>query len=666
MQFSSKLQILFTVAIASVLSGTGRSYIRYPRTPLSTIPELTTTTAVQAAPNAFSSPNNDLVLRALSDSPSGGYAPGNASCPSSLMRSASDVSSGEKEFLKKRHAITDKALVDFLNRASMVDFDVATFMSNYSPTVGIAFSGGGYRAMLSGAGEFKAMDSRTPGSTAVGHLGGLLQSATYVAGLSGGSWLLGSVVINNFTTIEKLQNAGNVWDFRNSILAPEGVLHILDTTVYYNQINQEVTAKRDAGFEVSLTDYWARALSRQFVNFTSGGPGITFSSIADTPGFTDAQMPFPIIVADGRNPGELIISTNATVFEFNPLEFGSFDPTLYAFTPIEFIGTNMSAGVPRVANQCTRGFDNAGFVMGTSSSLFNILINQLDSFGLTGVLKDLIKATLKEISVDNDDIADYSPNPFFGVNPDINPSANTQDLTLVDGGLDGQNVPIHPLIQPPRKVDVIFAMDNSADTVRQNGNLSNWPNGTALVATYERSITGNMGNGTLFPAVPDANTFINLGLNNRPTFFGCDGSNITSDSSRYPPLVVYIPNSPYTFNSNRSTTDMSYSTADRDSMIENGYNIFTRGNATFDANWHACVGCAIVHRQQERTGKPQTAQCKQCFKNYCWDGTRNSTRPNDYNPSALVGVKSAAAPNSRGSSALMGVMAGLVSFCLIC
>src|SRR5205807_5422724 len=134
-------------------------------------------------------------------------------------------------------------------------------------------------------------------------------------------------------------------------------------------------------------------------------------------------------------------------------------------------------------NQCTRGFDNAGFVMGTSSSLFNILITQLDSTGLTGILRDLIKSTLTEISADNDDIADYSPNPFFGVNPDINPSANTQDLTLVDGGLDGQNIPLHPLIQPNRKVDVIFAMDNSADTVRKNGQPNNWPNGTAIITT---------------------------------------------------------------------------------------------------------------------------------------------------------------------------------------
>lgn len=302
-----------------------------------------------------------VVRRALSNSPTGGYAPGNVSCPSTpLIRNANDISDNEKAFVAKRHAVTNKALTDFLNRAAMVDFDVRAFMQSYSPTIGIAFSGGGYRALLNGGGEFAAFDSRTPGSLAAGHVGGLLQSATYVAGLSGGSWLLGSVVINNFTTVQALQRSGDVWDFTNNILAPEGELHIVDTTRYYNDLHDEVTAKEQAGFDVSLTDYWSRALSRQFVNFTNGGPGITYSSIAKTNDFVNGDMPFPIIVADGRNPGELLISSNATVFEFNPFEFGSFDPTLFAFTPMEFLGTNMTGGIPNQKNICVRGFDNVG------------------------------------------------------------------------------------------------------------------------------------------------------------------------------------------------------------------------------------------------------------------------------------------------------------------
>ena len=142
---------------------------------------------------------------------------------------------------------------------------------------------------------------------------------------------------------------------------------------------------------------------------------------------------------------------------------------------------------------------------------------------------------LQSLSDDDEDIASYKPNPFKGYNPmGESLNAGSDALTLVDGGLDLQNIPLHPLIQPNRHVDVIFAVDSSADT-------SNWPNGTALVATYERSLNSSgLANHTAFPSIPSQNTFVNLGLNAHPTFFGCDASN----SSGPTPLVVYIPNAP--------------------------------------------------------------------------------------------------------------------------
>lgn len=52
-----------------------------------------------------------------------------------------------------------------------------------------------------------------------------------------------------------------------------GGLQILSTADYYKNLFDTVTAKDDAGFDVSLTDYWGRALSFQLVNATDGGPG---------------------------------------------------------------------------------------------------------------------------------------------------------------------------------------------------------------------------------------------------------------------------------------------------------------------------------------------------------------------------------------------------------
>ena len=189
--------------------------------------------------------------RALSNSSSGGYAPGAVDCPSGpFLRSAQKISDGEASFVKARHKNTNAALEDFMVRANMTDFDIKNFLNDYSPTIGLAFSGGGYRAMLSGGGAVKAMDARTPGATdrGKGQIGGLLQSATYMAGLSGGSWLVGSVVVNNFTTIGDLQASETLWNLKRSVLFPKN----------FKQIRKEVDSKAAAGFDITLTDYWGR------------------------------------------------------------------------------------------------------------------------------------------------------------------------------------------------------------------------------------------------------------------------------------------------------------------------------------------------------------------------------------------------------------------------
>lgn len=358
-------------------------------------------------------------------------------------------------------------------------------------------------------------------------------------------------------------------------------------------------------------------------NATNGGISYTWSSIAETPDFQDGNYPMPLVVADGRNPGELVVGSNSTVYEFNPWEFGTFDPTIFGFIPLKYLGSKFESGSLPSNESCIGGFDSAGFIIGTSSTLFNQFLLQINTTSLPSVVKNVFTDLLKKFDKAQDDIASYDPNPFYKYNEDSSPYAAQQVLDVVDGGEDGQNVPLHPLIQPERHVDVIFAVDSSADTDYY------WPNGTSLVATYERSLNSSgIGNGTAFPAVPDQNTFVNLGLSTRPSFFGCDSKNQTGPT----PLVVYIPNAPYSYHSNISTFQLSTDDTERDNIILNGYEVATMGNSTLDGNWTACVGCAILSRSFERTGTTLPDICTQCFDRYCWNGTVNSTTPNSYNP----------------------------------
>jgi lysophospholipase len=590
----------------------------------------------------------DVARRALPNAPNG-YTPSFVDCPANrpTVRGADQLSQNESSWLEKRRNFTISPMRDLLKRMNVTGFDTDSWMDEHSsnasalPNIAIAISGGGWRALLNGAGAVEAFDSRTPNSTNTGQLGGLLQSATYLAGLSGGSWLVGSIYINNFTTVQALMDdsSGSVYEFGNSVLeGPDtGGVQLFDTAEYYTHLAEDVSGKSGAGFETSITDVWGRALSFQLINATDGGQSYTWSSIASSDDFQSGSQPMPIVIADGRRPGQVLIAANTSIFEFNPWEFGTWDPTAYGFVPLQYLGTNFTNGTVPTNDQCVLGFDNAGFVMGTSSSLFNQILLQVNSTDIPDTLKNIVNKIFTDLGEDNNDIAEYSPNPFYNYNPDTNAGANYTSLTLVDGGENGENVPFHPLIQPHRNVDVIFAVDSSADTTYA------WPNATSLVATYERS-QGGLANGTVFPSIPDQNTIINLGLNTHPTFFGCNTSNMTNGLSV--PLIVYIPNSPYVTFSNETTFTLETNDTYRDAIIINGYNVATMGNGSVDAMWPTCVGCAILSRSFEKTGTTVPAACSTCFDRYCWDGTLNSTTPAPYEPTTTfqaLNLKSGAA-----------------------
>lgn len=179
---------------------------------------------------------------ALSTSPSGNYAPSTkqSSCPPNLVRQPTSqnisntqsgiISTSEVDWVTARRAEAVSAWSSYLNNPALnlTGFDVSSFLSNTTnlPNVGIASSGGGYRAMLNAAGVFNAFDSRNSSSVAQG-TGGILQLATYMAGLSGGSWFTGSLAINDFPTVWQL---ANLWNLSTSLVRLMSSLSLHYTT----------------------------------------------------------------------------------------------------------------------------------------------------------------------------------------------------------------------------------------------------------------------------------------------------------------------------------------------------------------------------------------------------------------------------------------------------
>lgn len=541
------------------------------------------------------------------------YEPTSISCPSgSLVRSSlQGLSSDEQSYISGRDNTTRTALISFLDRIDLEDFNAADFIgSNTSVRIGLAFSGGGYRAMLQGAGFLAAADNRTSNATESGHIGGLLQASTYIVGLSGGSWLVGTYAMNNFSSVQSILEASDVWNLTGSLVAaPPGYK---SDAAYTHAVAAEVQEKADAGFDVSVTDYWGRLIAFQMFNYSNGGITLSWSDIVDSESFVTYEAPFPIVHAVSVTAGEDTTLNTTSTIEFNPYEMGSWDLDFASFAQLKYIGSDIFNGTPK---SCVTGYDKSSFIIGTSSSLFTVSpLN--NSFVQAEIFPQIIYNAIEEETPNNfSRNAALYPNPFTGVSE--NKYKDLSQLSLVDGGLDGQGLPLLALLQEERAVDVIFAVDSSADSDL------NWPTGEALIATYERQF---LEKSAAMPYVPDNNSFVNLGLTQQPTFFGCNRTNSTSDSS---PLIVYLANHPFTYFSNSSTLQLAYDTSTIEGMVTNGYNMGTQGNGTIESEWSACVACAIIHREVERRGLAMTDQCQACMEKHCWDGTIDSSTPSE-------------------------------------
>lgn len=270
-----------------------------------------------------------LTIGAHAKSPSGGYAPGHVKCPSkkNLLREAKSISSDENKWLKERQKKTNQALINYLDNANLTDFDAKEFFeknTSLSVNIGLAFSGGGYRAMLVGAGQLAALDNRTENADSEG-LGGILQSSSYISALSGGAWLVGSLAMQEWPSVQDvvMHNPNDLWNLtitrqlvnQTSIFGlgiPLLTANLSEALTHLNHwqdadgkgIGYDLKSKNEAGFNTTLTDAWARALAYQLS--TEGkdeyGSSATFSDIRNKKSFANHEMPFPILNALARQP----------------------------------------------------------------------------------------------------------------------------------------------------------------------------------------------------------------------------------------------------------------------------------------------------------------------------------------------------------------------------
>ncbi|KAE9368889.1 lysophospholipase [Stipitochalara longipes BDJ] len=592
------------------------------------------------------------------------YAPVTVPCPKGVqwIRPATGLSKAEADWIYGRKQNVLYALEEYLERLQIADLDAPGYIARlrstnftHVPTLGLAISGGGWASAFTGTGALRALDSRLEAATKQ-RTGGLLQSMTYMSGLSGGSWPIMSFATNNFPTADEILS---LW--QPQISRTDGVSNTSQYAPTSSDIFKQIAPKLEAGYLVSIVaDYLGRAFSYQFVPGPTGGLGTTFSGVADLSKFRDHEMPFPIIHYneiddnDAEFFGLDVPNTNATMYDITPFEFGAWNGSISAFTPTWSMGTKLSGGSPINESACIRGFDRAGFVIGASANAFNFWYieafsngtegqfskrdhrkghnkrsgNELAKRGFSTTFLSKLPAAFQQVFGLNISQSMYAsiPNPFLDLESASSQIKNSPNLRLVDGSESGQAIPLWGQIQPARGVEFIIAWDNNQDAAPYN-----WNNGTNLYHTY---LAANA-SGIPFPIVPSAPTMINRNYTTRPVFFGCDPL-LTTTGDANGPIVLYLGNAPYSAYTNYTYSQSSTSPAQMNDIFVNSFNQVTQGNGTLDSEWPVCLGCAAIDRSLAKIGMKRAAQCEKCLNRYCWDGKYDDMDSGILDPSLVL------------------------------
>lgn len=201
--------------------------------------------------------------------------------------------------MQGRKSVVVDAFSAYLERLNITGLDVPKLVNamkkdNNSgvPTISMAISGGGWLSATTGVGVLRAFDARFPDAITQ-HTGGLLQSMTYIVGLSGGAWPGMSLATHNFPTINDLVASWHT-EIDRVFNPPNNTVYAANST----EVFLDVAANAEAGFNVSVSDYLGRAFGYEFLPTPNGGLNITLSGVRNLSNFQNHSMPMPMFQAN--------------------------------------------------------------------------------------------------------------------------------------------------------------------------------------------------------------------------------------------------------------------------------------------------------------------------------------------------------------------------------
>lgn len=344
------------------------------------------------------------------------------------VRHGSCISQGEKDYLKNRLPIVKSVLEKLLKQ------EIA---NNEIPTIAMINSGGGYRAMF-----------YTIGSLCGAEKIGLLDTTTYVTGLSGSTWALAPWVSTTLTLPKFKEYMIGCAQKSFSHPTDQEELLIFDASAIKHLYNQARTP----------VDLYGDLLGNRLLEHFGKKRHMVYPS-QQSKIIEEGKYPYPIYTAIDAN--EAIVRDQAW-YEFTPHEIGN--PLDNLYIPTWAFGRKFKQGVSTKDTFTTYPPEkNLSYHMGTYGSAFGANIWTIKhelakSLGYEHFLETVLTCMDGERPFDF-----YAKVPSYKYKMDAPAKHTSKFQCFVDAGTDF-NLPISPVsgLSKERKADVLIICDASA------------------------------------------------------------------------------------------------------------------------------------------------------------------------------------------------------------
>ncbi|KAI9030730.1 acyl transferase/acyl hydrolase/lysophospholipase [Phycomyces nitens] len=423
-----------------------------------------------------------------------------------MVREGSSLSKEEKMFVKARKEKQRQAFAKF------IDVDPWEIELEDMPVVGIASSGGGYRAMAGCTGYLRGMRDT-----------GVLDCVMYMAGVSGSCWTMslfysplsgGSLdTLSNHLQTHMHTHIANVSSFLTVLSASKNNAKLLMQGVierYYQQ-NNTLNLVDVFGMLIGATLLTKKKISSD-IDPEPPKDQANAVDVEGSPGKKDDIIHGVVTEEDGTRRKPILLSKNSMKLSHQDKVFGDGSQPMpiycavrhdsahtaeedrdiyqwYEFTPFEMGCEEIDAWIPMWG--FGRKFDDGmnidrlpeqslEIMMGVFGSAFAASLVQFYQEIRNFLPKHAIEASDDIVIRYQESMSNYHPispasfpNPFYNL-PEYGPIEEgctfsrpsslieSEELCLMDAGMDN-NIPFYPLLRQGRDVDVILAVDLSAD-----------------------------------------------------------------------------------------------------------------------------------------------------------------------------------------------------------